>query len=63
MVRGGNESAIEPLPNADEIKFLLSRKGKLTEIETKVNQKLLNIYPKAPTKEEIERAKEEDMKD
>ena len=36
----------DQLPNADDIKFLLSRKGKLTEIQMKVNQRLLNIYPK-----------------
>ena len=55
--------ANEQFPNAEEIKFILSRKGKLNDIQTKVNQKLFNMYPREPTKLEIEKAKEEDMKD
>ncbi len=55
--------SIDQLPNADEIKFLLSKKGALTDIQTKVNQRLLNIYPREPTKTEIEKAKEDDMRD
>ena len=53
----------DQLPNAEDIKFLLSRKGKLNEIHTKVNQRLLNIYPKELTKTEITKVKEEEMKD
>ena len=53
----------DQVPNAEEIKFLLSRKGKLNEIQTKVNQRLLNIYPPELTAIELKRVKEEAMKD
>lgn len=53
----------DQLPNAEEIKFLLSKKGKLNEIQSKVNQRLLKIYPRELSKAEIEKVKEDEMKD
>ena len=47
----------------EEIKFLLSRKGKLNELQTKVNQRLLTIYPKELTQAEIAKVKEDEMRD
>ena len=53
----------DKLPIAEEIKFLLSRKCKLNEIQTKVNQRLLNIYPPELSMIELKRVKEDEMKD
>ena len=53
----------DQLPNTDDIVYLLSRKGKLNELQTKVNQRLLNTYPRELSEDEIKRIREDQMKD